>query len=422
MNLKKYTKGIIFIDDKKEEVKQLIEYCDLQGINTLYIHPDDFDRHLQYFEYRIVFADLAFNDGIVDPDRVTNIIRGISDNGEKHLLIVAWTQHEDDIEVLKNKLEEKMPDNLPIEVLNAQKSKLLSMTTEEDFNNLFSQIFDEFINKNKNLFNLLEWEECQLKAIREEFDAFIENSYKRTIDSSLIDKNLGLYAHNTLSKNILSAFEILNLKASDNALYKISSIDNFELEYDEESITFDEKFKFNYQMIFEKNINERNLPGSLYSIEEYKYEELERRISDKSPDDYLSVENLFNNIKLKGVKFDRLLHVLLNITPNCTYASKNKNTSYCEGYILYGIENYKEKYRKIKEIKGYSASSDEIYSLSYIDDDNNFSYLIICFDKCQSTIDDNYKKIAQIKNNIKINIQQGYSSWINRIGDVLYNK
>lgn len=253
MELNKFTTGIIFVDDIKEQVQKLMNYCSSKGVKTLYINPNDLVTNNLYLGYRIVFVDLAFDNGVVDVPRVTNIIRAISENGEKHLLIVAWTQHEDDIESLKNKIEEKMPSNLPIAILNAKKSKVLDAESDDAFNILISDIFDEFEEQNKNLFNLLEWQENYLKAVREEFNILIEKSYSNKIDSKLIDKNLGIFVGNTLMPDkILSAFEILNIKVSDNVLSKINSMNNYDFKYVKESIAFTDKFKFNYEMLFER--------------------------------------------------------------------------------------------------------------------------------------------------------------------------
>src|SRR5574344_821853 len=211
MKLSSYTRGIIFIDDKFEQVESLINYFKNQKINTLYMTPDDFDNTRLYFGYTLVFVDLAFDDGKPDIPRVVNIIRGISKNGEEHLLVVAWTQHEDDIGKLKEKLEEKMGKMMPLAILNAQKSNLLSTHTDEEFENLISNIFSDFIVSNHNLFVLLEWKENYLKSINEEFHNFVIQTYSDKINPILIDRRLGLYAAKTLVPNkVLSALEVLN--------------------------------------------------------------------------------------------------------------------------------------------------------------------------------------------------------------------
>lgn len=423
MELNKYTTGAIFIDDKKDQVQNLINYCMLKGISTLYINPDDFNRDVLFIGYRIIFVDLAFDDGRVDVDRVTNFIRGIAENGEKHLLVVAWTQHEDDIEKLKFKIEEKMSDKLPLAVLDAQKSRLLYLKTEEEFNDLISQIFNQFEEENQNLFNLLEWEESYFKAIREEFDSLIENSYSTIINPKLINQNLGLFSSKTLIPDkILSAIEILNIKVNDNVLSRINAMNDYDLDFDNTLITLKDKFKFNYEMLFEKNVYSTNIPGSLYKIAQYDYEELRTLKAEGKTIDNQNVDDLFVKISAKNIEFKYIYHVVLNITPNCTYASKNKNTTFCEGYLIIGIKNYEENYEKIKNLKGYSKNSIENCSFSFIDKNDDFSHLIICFDYCSSTISDTYEKIFQMKNNVKINIQQKFSSWVNRVGDNLYDQ
>ena len=422
MELNKYTTGAIFIDDKKEQVENLMNYCKSKGISTLYINPDDFNRDVLFIGYRIIFVDLAFDDGRVDVDRVTNFIRGIAENGEKHLLVVAWTQHEDDIENLKTKIVEKMSDKLPLAVLDAQKSKLLYLKTEEEFNDLISQIFKQFEDENQNLFNLLEWEECHFKAIREEFDTLIEKTYSTTIDPKLINQELGLFSSKTLMPDkFLSAIEILNIKVNDNVLYRINAMNDFDLEFDNAQITLKEKFKFNYEMLFEKNIYSINIPGSLYKVEQYDYEQLRNLKAEGMKIDNSNIDDLFTILSSKNIEFKYICHVVLNITPNCTYATKNKNTTFCEGYLIVGIKNYEENYTKIKDLRGYSKKALEKCSFSFIDKNDDFSYLIICFDCCSSTISNTYEKIFQMKNNVKIKIQQRFSSWVNRVGDNIYD-
>lgn len=423
MELNKFTTGIIFVDDIKEQVQKLMNYCSSMGIKTLYINPNDLVTNNLYLGYRIVFVDLAFDNGVVDVTRVTNIIRAISENGEKHLLIVAWTQHEEDIENLKNKIEEKMPSNLPIEILNAKKSKMLSVESDEEFNNLISDIFDDFEKQNKNLFNLLEWQENYLKSIREEFDILIEKSYSNKIDPKLIDKNLGVFAGNTLMPDkILSAFEILNTKVSDNVLSKINSMNNYDFRYDNTSIVFTDKFKFNYEMLFEKNNSDLHIPGSLYKIKDYSYNDLkELSLAEKSSENML-IDDLFAALCEKEIQFDYIYQIALNITPNCTFASKSKNTTYCQGFLIIGVKDYENNYKKLKDLKNYSHSCQDICKFSYINEKNIFSHLIVCFDICTNDIYKQCEKIGQLKNNIKVNIQQKFSAWINRVGDNIYYK
>lgn len=423
MELNKFTTGIIFVDDIKEQVQKLMNYCSSKGVKTLYINPNDLVTNNLYLGYRIVFVDLAFDNGVIDVTRVTNIIRAISENGEKHLLIVAWTQHEDDIESLKNKIEEKMPNNLPIAILNAKKSKVLYAESDDAFNNLISDIFDEFEEQNKNLFNLLEWQENYLKAVREEFNILIEKSYSNKIDSKLIDKNLGIFVGNTLMPDkILSAFEILNTKVSDNVLSKINSMNNYDFKYVKESIAFTDKFKFNYEMLFERKKSNINIPGSLYKIKDYSYNDLkELSLAEKSSENML-IDDLFAALCEKEIQFDYIYQIALNITPNCTFASKSKNTTYCQGFLIIGVKDYEKNYKKLKNLKNYSYSCQDICMFSYINEENIFSYLIVCFDICTNDIYKQCEKIGQLKNNIKVNIQQKFSAWINRVGDNIYYK
>lgn len=421
MELNKFTTGIIFVDDIKEQVQKLMNYCSSKGIKTLYINPNDLVTNNLYLGYRIVFVDLAFDNGVVDVPRVTNIIRAISENGEKHLLIVAWTQHEDDIESLKNKIEEKMPSNLPIAILNAKKSKVLYAESDDAFNNLISNIFDEFEEQNKNLFNLLEWQENYLKAVREEFNILIEKSYSNKIDSKLIDKNLGIFVGNTLMPDkILSAFEILNIKVSDNVLSKINSMNNYDFKYVKESIAFTDKFKFNYEMLFERKKSNINIPGSLYKINDYSYNNLKKlSLAGKNSENML-IDDLFAALCEKEIQFDYIYQIALNITPNCTFASKSKNTTYCQGFLIIGVKDYENNYKKLKNLKNYSYNCQDICMFSYINEENIFSHLIVRFDICTNDIYKQYEKIGQLKNNIKVNIQQKFSAWINRVGDNIY--
>lgn len=422
MELSKYTSGIIFIDDQLSQVQFLIDYCEKQNVNVLYINPDDFNPKILYFGYRIVFIDLAFDDRIPDFKRVINILRGISDKGESHLLVVAWTQHEGDIELLKKEIENKMSDILPLAVLNAQKSNLMSLNNSdpENFNKLISQIFDDFLNNNISLFNLLEWEENHFKSIREEFNNFLEQPYTDEINPLLIDDKLGLYASNTLApENILSAFEVLNIKISDNVLSKLNSMNINKLDYNKTKFKFYDKYKFNYEMMFDGSKNNNDIPGSIYKIEEYAYEKLKAINEDGQKDENSSIKNLFAQLKNKKINFSKIIHVLVDITPNCTFSSHNKNTTYCEGYLIFDIKEYSDIYNKIKEIKGYSKNCEEKCIFSFIDENNYFSHLIVCFDLCRSDKKEEYNKIFQLKNSLKISIQQKYSSWVSRVGDIL---
>ena len=268
---------------------------------------------------------------------------------------------------------------------------------------------------------MLEWQENYLKSIREEFNNLIEKSYSDRIDPKLIDKNLGIFANKTLMPDkILSAFEILNTKVSDNVLSKINSMNNYDFKYDNKSILLDDRYKFNYDMLFDRNINPLDIPGTIYKIKEFSYEYLKDLNLSKSSSENIKLDELFTNLNERKIQFDYIYQIALNITPNCTFASKSKNTTYCQGFLIKGIKDYENNYKQLKNLKKFDYKCLDNCIFSYINDENVFSHLIVCFDICTDNIYDNCEKIAQLKNNIKVNIQQKFSSWINRIGDNIY--
>jgi CheY-like chemotaxis protein len=123
--IKKVFPKVTVIDDKKEEVENLIEHLEKKGIKTIFLEPND-DESDEYFEKfndypgNLIFMDLYVNSSGAD-NVTTHIakIRGILTKiiGKNNISygMIVWTKHTGDVKELQEKLlEDQNEYTLPL--------------------------------------------------------------------------------------------------------------------------------------------------------------------------------------------------------------------------------------------------------------------------------------------------------------------
>lgn len=417
MNYKKYTDGVIFIDDKQEEVDEAICYFNQQNIKTIFFNPLDVPSNLSCSGYNFIFLDLSY-DGNVDIKTAVVALNRVAEIGEKHFIVVAWTQHEEDIENLQDEIHKKMSGCYPLKVLNGEKFKILNRGEGVDFEVAFSAILDELERDNPLLFKLLEWKKNMICAVNENFNKLVEKSYDGGIVN--LHKSLGLLANKSLSKySMLSALDTLNNMVNDSAINKLNEMEDFLLKYDESEISIDEKMFYNFEFLFSEITISSDVPGSIYKVgPENKYNMIKKSYETKKQNDkvLLQTELYYESLNESKIGFESITPVKVNITPNCTFASSNtKNTTYLDGIIIKNIE--KDKIDKINKMGLFKNNGGIFYK--YMDKSQKICVLKIFPEKCSYELEVG-KKIYQLNNNVKVEIQHLFGSWVSRVGNILY--
>lgn len=422
MDYKKYTDGIIFIDDEESEVDDAIKYFNNNDIKTLFFNPLDVAANSSCLGYNFVFLDLSYN-GSVDIKSAVVALKRIAEHGEKHFVVIAWTQHQEEIEKLKEEISAKMADCFPLSILNGEKFKIFNREKSSDFDNEFIKILNKLETENRVLFKLLEWKKNMVSSVNESFDQLIEESC--TGDFINLDKKLGILANKTLSsKSMMSALNMLNQKVNDLAINKINTMQDLELEYDESSITDVEKWKYNNDWLFSKSIIDAEIPGSIYKFGRPttpKCLQKSFKIKDSLKRTLNCNETLYENAKKNDVTFDRIIQIAVDITPNCTYVKKkNNNTTFLCGIIVENLKKNDDELLTNKEInKLYDSREENKVSYRYINSNNEICLMIIFFEKCTYKINKT-QKILLLNNNVKVDIQHSFGAWVSRVGNTLY--
>lgn len=417
MNYKKYTEGIIFIDDREEEVREAIKFFNDQGIDTLFFKPLEIPSSFPCLGYNFVFLDLSY-DGKKDIKTAVVSLLRIAEMGEKHFVVIAWTQHQDEIESLEEEIKNKMSDCFPLKVLNGEKFKILNRDETLDFSEMFSDIINKLESENPLLFKLLEWKKNMTCSVNEIFNKLVEKSY---VDSKIdLNRSLGLYANKTLSKtSMLSALDTLNKEVNNFAFNKLIRMEDIALQYDESGISIEEKMSYNYERLFSEINSSVDIPGSIYMVgNERHFQELKDASETKKQGNVSlsQIEIYYEILNEANISFESIVPVKVNITPNCTFASPNSiNTTYLDGIIIKGVD--KEKLNKVDK-NGFLKKNGSIF-YKYMDVNQKMCILKFFPEFCSYLLE-NGEKIYQLNNDIKVEIQHSFGSWVSRVGNILY--
>lgn len=418
MEISKYTNGIIFVDDKYEQVKFIIKYFQSNGIRTVYVNPNDIeeDSVISFYGFRFVFLDL---DLFGKQDKTTdsiNVLRKICEFDLNHLVIILWTEHEEEYDNFIVEVNNKMASCLPLIIIKGNKSELMDLG-EDKIGEKIDELFSKSIEENKSLYKLLEWEKNSISTINEKFNKLIDSAYNGEVNNANLDKVLGIYSCQSLnSKSIISSFETLNTEVSDNILKKVYDSEDYELDFSSSDISFTEKMSFNHSMLFNYDVN-GNPPGCLYLNKEYN-----KDLFDEC--NIVTVEdNIVSGLNHKSIEYDKLLSLFLDITPNCT-SKKEKDRIMLNCYLIEKITKENTDYKKIINIiKNDIGVSRQNFKIVFYMIDENLYCLIIDFLRCSSiNIEKEHMRLCfQIKNEYKKEIQQEFGAFATKIGTNLFD-
>lgn len=399
MDLLKYINGVLFIDDKRDDVEQLYQYFEKFNVPCMYINPIEYngDVNNSIGFARFVFLDLEYLPGTLNLTDVVSLLRDLSEKGMKNIVLIMWTLHDDHIEEFKKLLDEKMKRDKPILIFNANKEEYVELSQEE-YTSKLNKLFQDSIEEHPLIFKMLEWEKSANVATYKTFNDILAFSYNETdknFNLSLVLSNMA--SQNIPSDKISSALDVANNMLTDRIKYETDNIEDIVLEKREDT---DLLRKLNYNLIFVNSGIKQLSPGNIYGSHSLS----------------LRIKEVIDNIDVPDLA-GKCNSILIDMTPACSFAHSN-NLILLNGIIAKNItESERKKLKKAFESHVFLKDV-------YIDDEGQLSYLIIdCFGistaKKEEIVND---PITCLKESYRLNLQQQFGNYLGRIGDNVYHK
>lgn len=398
MNLLKYINGVLFIDDKRDDVNQLNSYFEKYNVPSMFINPNEYTGEVSdtIGFARFVFLDIEFSPGAPDITYVVNLLRDLSEKGMSNIVLIMWTLHDHLIDELNALFTEKMGKNKPILIFNAKKSDFQNLN-EEKFNEKLESLFAEKILAEPIIFKMLEWEKSANVAAYKAFNEIFQMSYQTENGNFNIENTLSNMASQNIPNNSLrSSFDTSNIMLVDKIKYEVEQITDMELPKKEDK---DFLRKINYYMMFFTTGLLSVHPGNIY---------FKDNTSNKN-------EEIINALEIEK---ERIQPFYIDLTPACSFAHSD-NLILLDGLLFKNITE-EERKRIVKK----EFDSESYYKDIYVDEDNNTNCFLIDFFGITSIRKEDleYDVNMCLKDTYRVNIQQKFGNYLARIGDNIYHK
>ncbi len=400
MELLKYINGVLFIDDKRNDVDKLYLYFEKYNIPCMYINPNEYNGEVSNTIgfARFVFLDIEYMNGTPNLVNVVSLLRDLAEKGMKNVVLIMWTLHEDCIEELKGLIDEKMGHDKPILVFNAKKSEYIDLN-QEQYRERLERLFQDSIKNYPLVFKMLEWENCANVAVYKTFNDIMSLSYNNESN----DYNLSFALSNMASQNIpsdkiSSAFDSVNDMLVDRIRYEVETIDDVDLDLNEDIYFLR---KLNYYMMFTLSGFKKEFPGNIYFIS---------NLNDK-------FKHIIDSM---GIKIDRekVQPILVDLTPGCSFAHSD-NLILLNGVI---VEDVTDEERR--ELIRKSFVKESFLKDVYINNNDQLCCIIIDFLGVLTIKKDELEEYPSLclKEGYRVNLQQKFGNYLGRIGDNIYHK
>lgn len=400
MELLKYINGVLFIDDKRDDVDKLYAYFEKYNIPCMYINPNDYNGEVSNTIgfARFVFLDIEYMNGTPNLVNVVSLLRDLAEKGMKNIVLIMWTLHEDYIEELTSLLVEKMRHDKPILIFNAKKSEYIDLNQEQYGENL-ERLFQDSIKNYPLVFKMLEWEKCANVAAYKTFNDIMSLSYNNENNEFNLSFALSnMASQNIPSDKISSAFDSANDMLVDRIRYEVETIDDIDLAPNED-ISF--LRKLNYYMMFVLSGLKKEFLGNIYFISE---------LNDK-------FESIINSMEIK-IDRKKIQPILVDLTPGCSFAHSD-NLILLNGII---VEDVTDEERR--ELIRKSFFKESFLKDVYINNNDQLCCIIIDFLGVLTIKKDEIKEQPSLclKEGYRVSLQQKFGNYLGRIGDNIYHK
>lgn len=161
--------NILIIDNRKEEISQLAEQLNKNGISTSFI-DDILEKEAKVNPYtNIVILDLYLSEGGNNYEEAISSIQQLSELIKVPYQVLVWTKNVDKYDEFIEEMDsiKEEAENFPIEIKRIESNKSLAKQTSEEINSVISEVVDyaeQFRSQNPNISSFIRF----LNLFREE--------------------------------------------------------------------------------------------------------------------------------------------------------------------------------------------------------------------------------------------------------------
>jgi CheY-like chemotaxis protein len=439
--IKKVFQKVTVIDDKKEEVKNLIEHLEKEGIKTIFLEPneEESNEHFENFnDYpgNLIFMDLHLSssgaNNVTHISKIRNILKKLIDKKNISYGLILWTSYPDEVNGLQEKLiEDKNEYTLPLFVFGMDK---------KEFNENPEQIFSavaEKLKENTAASFYIKWsgviENAKSKVLNDIFSLAGGYEYQNENLEFLLfqmaknyvginDEDLGEYEG--LQKDAFNAFSELlaeDLKCFlpvDKNCKLFDTVDNIKFLFRKEDSKFCKKnneFFCNGLQLGKKDSKRDIIENELSKTYAMLNSKLLLDFQDYNlvlPGNIYIIKNekFFSN-KMDTSRED--IPIVIELTPPCDFAQKkNALPKFISGFIT--------EFENCEKVKG-NAFYKETYPLYMPEIDNDKIFGIILDFRyinnfSEDEVNSNFEFIFRVKDKLFADILQKMSSYTARLG------
>lgn len=414
MSITDNLKSVLIIDDDYNEVKDLENILNKEGIYSSYYAPEHIDNNQNKIKnHQIFFIDLMLIDGntVDNISKIRKILKKICSDSFGSYGLVLWTKHIEDLDVFKDKISKDAENKVyvtPLFIIGLDKSPY----QRNGYANLWEDL-NKKLRENKSALFFFNWRNSVEKAA----DKTVNEIYQLASDYKEQHKQF-TYLLYKMAENCsgvptkgLEVYDGMHLdayRAFDELLYSdlISKQSDFENIFSEKIIKPDYSFedeleqmsKINAKLLFDfsKKNQSMVLPGNVYQLVE---------------------NNSF--LKLKGQpKKHNCIPIAIEMTPPCDSAHKKISSRLVGGFMM-DCPNNKEK---IKEYIFNTFKADSKYLIWPINYNEKMKFICLDFRHIYVENDEKlkdismYKLLFTVKHRLFADILQKFSSHSARLG------
>jgi len=404
---------VVIIDDKYEEVKDLLKVLSKNKVSVMYFTGAEDELPEEPFsDIRIIFLDIELGTGGQDDktkiSTAVGVINRIIGTYNTSYLIILWTKHEE----LINGIKDAIKSNPPIIMLDLEKNECKNDEGNFDINKIENKLKEKL--RETGIFQLfIIWENLVHKStgiIVNVFSSFYPRNNDWNNKMSVIFRKLAeaysgkqLRDGDEIVKDALLTFNDTFLDTLENEIKYYKNIG--ELAINDSNFNDDIAAQINSRLhlIIEPQVN--SVPGNIY--EDWK--------------DQVNIDDLFNggggieSYSEKDSFLRNLKFILLEVSPYCDYAQNNWKFH----RVLHGLMWPKNDFKKIKKKTDYIYTSpifkvgSEIYKFVF-----NLRFLTtLSFEELNDK-----RPVLRIRHDLLVDIQSKISGHINRPGIIYLEK
>ena len=413
-----FVSNVIIIDDKENEIKDLVSVLDDQDISSMVFTPAELKNEKFKKNRQLFFLDLSLDDSkkiVENIALIRKLLKDTLDANFGNYGIILWSKHQHHIDTLKEKLQEDRKKNAyptPIFIVGLDKTKYIQ---QGNYKGLFQDIESSLTN-NKAATFFLEWSNSvkQAENITVSKIYSLMSDYKTLSDDFIfVLKKLALHYTGIEESQVgtyplhIDAFksfddilhaELINCQKSGTNLFPspLSSLKNFSNTSDLPKIYS----QLNSALLIDENNIDQSIvvPGNVYEIKG-------------------------NSSKFKSDKSSQnAKNIVIEITPPCDFSNSGKRIrARLIGGFLVDADTTNTK----KQIQDLKCSKECFYSEVFpimIQGNTNPQLLILDFRYFGDEDDTNlhnvlkYQILFRAKPKLFADILQKFSSHAARLG------